>query len=98
MMRVGDRNLGTTAAADAAKAQETQRSGASGSQREKLSGISDRVQLSSVAGSLSQAVQASAQERSARVAELTAQFQSGSYRPDAAGAASGMVSEAMAGA
>ena len=97
-MRIDERNLGNTAAADTTKTQETQRPGSGGSARDTGTGVSDRVQLSSVAGSLSAAVQSSSQERSQRVAELAAAYQSGSYVPDAFGTACGLITEALAGA
>jgi hypothetical protein len=96
-MRVGDLSLGSSAVSDSNKTQETQRAGTTGGQRSSSSGITDEVQLSSTAGTLSGAVRSSSQERSLRIESLTASYQAGLYTPDLAGTASGLVTEALAG-
>ena len=98
-MRVYDMNLTGAAAAEAGRTQDTQRVDRTAASRTGGSGngnTGDRVEFSSTLGRLSRALEASGAERSARVQELAAQYQSGKYLPNAAAAAKGMVSEALA--
>ena len=97
-MRVYDLNLTGAAAAEAGRAQESQRveKGAGGrSSAAGATGSEDRVELSSTLGRLAQALSANGLERAARVQALAAQYQAGSYRVDAAATAKGMVAEAL---
>jgi anti-sigma28 factor (negative regulator of flagellin synthesis) len=98
-MRVTDRNLAANAQAEAAKAQEAQRIERAGTQRSGSTGGSeggDQVQLSSLAGRVSNAIQTSSTDRSSRVQALAAAYQSGSYQSDAGATSSAMVSETLA--
>jgi anti-sigma-28 factor FlgM len=93
-MRVDNRNL--TSAAEAGRAQESQSIGRDGrpvSSTNSGGSGTDRVELSS----LSRALHASASSRSARVDQLTAQYQAGQYQPDVAETSKSMVSEAITG-
>jgi anti-sigma28 factor (negative regulator of flagellin synthesis) len=93
-MRVDQRNL--TGAAEAGRAREMQsigRDGRSISSANSGGSGSDQVELSS----LSRALHASANQRSARVEQLAAQYQGGEYQPDPAEISKSMVSEALTG-
>lgn len=57
---------------------------------------SDRVELSGALGSLSRAVSSDNANRASQVSALAQQYQSGGYQANAAGAAKGIVSEAVA--
>jgi anti-sigma28 factor (negative regulator of flagellin synthesis) len=96
-MRVNDHNTTGASAAEAGRAQETQRieSGSASRVAASKSG-GDRVELSSTSASISRTLSADGSERTAKVQELAAQYQSGRYTPDLAGASRGMVSEALA--
>jgi anti-sigma28 factor (negative regulator of flagellin synthesis) len=95
-MRVNDHNQ-TGASAEAGRAQETQRLDRGGKSRSAASGSGgDRIELSSTLTSVSRATAAHHSERSAKVRELAAAYQSGAYRPDAAATSRAMVSEALA--
>ena len=95
-MRVYEQNLTGMATGEADRLSESQKAGRSGSSAVAAQGSgADRVEFSAALGSLSRAVSADQTARSARVAALTAQVQSGAYRPDAAATSRGMVSEAL---
>jgi anti-sigma28 factor (negative regulator of flagellin synthesis) len=92
-MRVDQRNLTGAAAAEAERARESQSLGRDGRPGAASGGAgSDHVELSA----LSRALNAGASSRSARVQELTAQYQAGQYQPDAAGISRTMVGDALA--
>ena len=91
-MRVDQRNL--TGAAEAGRAREAQsigRDGRSVSSSNQDNSNSDRVELSP----LSKALSASASSRSAKIDQLTAQYQAGEYQPDPAEISKSMVSDAI---
>ena len=91
-MRVEQRNL--TGAADAGRTNEAQsvgRDGRSVSSSSRDGSNSDRVELST----LSKALSASASSRSAKIDQLTAQYQAGQYQPDPAEISKSMVSDAI---
>ena len=98
-MRVYDNNLSGTSAAEAGRAQETQkldrgegaRTGAG-----KPNGSGDRVEFSSALGNLSRTMSAYGSSRASQVQALAAQYQSGNYHPDSAVTSHAMVSEALA--
>jgi flagellar biosynthesis anti-sigma factor FlgM len=96
-MRIYDSNLTGSTAAEASRAQETQKSdqAAAGRSKESNSGFGDRVEFSNTLGRLSKTLAVSGNERSARVEALAAQYQSGNYRVDASSVSRGMVAEAM---
>jgi anti-sigma28 factor (negative regulator of flagellin synthesis) len=96
-MRVNDRNITGSSAAEAGRAQEIQKPGqlAAGRSRTSAEGSADRVEFSSSLGRLSQTLAVSGGERGARVEALAAQYRSGSYRVDPAAVSRGMVAEAL---
>ena len=97
-MRVDDRNLTSAAPAQSGRAQETGKSNRNQAVRTGTAATDqtgDRVELSSTLETLSRAMSAYRSERSHRVQALAGQFQSGSYHPDSAATARGMVSEAL---
>jgi hypothetical protein len=55
------------------------------------------VEFSNTLGRLSNALTADDSARSAKVNQLAAQYQAGNYQPNAAGAANGLISEALVG-
>src|SRR5581483_10087819 len=91
VMRVNNHNLAGASAAGTSRTEETQRSEqAAGSRPGGLATGDDRVELSTALGSLSRALAAHQSDRSAKVQQLTALYQSGGYRPDAAGTSRAM--------
>jgi anti-sigma28 factor (negative regulator of flagellin synthesis) len=96
VMRVNDHNVTGAAAAEAGRAQESQRSGRAGGSRPSSGSGGDRVELSSTLSSVSRAMEAHHTDRAARVQELAAQYQSGKYRPDAGATSRAMITEAVA--
>lgn len=94
-MKVYDRGL---TAAETGHAQDVQKlgntsSGKSGARGADSSG--DRVEFSGTLGRLSRTLATYDSSRASRVQSLAAQYQSGTYRPDSAGASRGLVSEAL---
>jgi anti-sigma28 factor (negative regulator of flagellin synthesis) len=97
-MRVDDRNLTSATPAEAARAQEADKSGRNQEVRTGTAATDktgDRVELSSTLETLSRAMSALGSERANRVQALAAQYQSGSYHADSAATARGIVSEAL---
>ena len=94
-MRITDLNLTGSAAAETGKAQSSQAvdkdSSSRGSAARAGSGT-DSVDFSP----LSRALSSHASSRSARVAQLTAQYRAGQYQVDPAHLSSAMVGEAIA--
>ncbi len=99
-MKVYDRNLAGAGTVESTRAGDTQKAASSsseGAQSSSRSASADQVELSGTLGRLSQALSAQGSQRAARVAELASAYQSGNYQPNSAGAARGMVSEALSG-
>jgi hypothetical protein len=99
-MKVYDRNLAGAASAGAAAAPDVQKAGTNpsgGAHSSHRNAAGDQVALSGTLGRLSQALSAQGNQGAARVAALTSEYRSGNYHPNAAGAARGLVSEALAG-
>ena len=95
-MRVNDHNMTGASAAEAGRAQETQRlESGSGSRTAAAKSGGDRVELSSTSASVSRALTAHRSDRAAKVQELAAEYQSGRYKPDVAATSRGMISEAL---
>src|ERR1044072_7661502 len=93
-MRVDQRNL--TGAAATGRARESQsigRDGRSVSSANSGGSGSDQVELSS----LSRALHANANARSARIDQLTEQYQAGQYQQDPGEISKSMISEAITG-
>ena len=96
-MRIDDRNL-SGLPAESGRAQETQKTGREDGLRQgsgKSSG-GDQVELSTALGALSKAMTAYGSGSQSHVAALTAQYQSGNYRPDSMATSRGMIAEAVA--
>ena len=99
-MRVYDRNLTGAGAAESGRAGETQRAdrftSSAGTSGSTVPG-GDRVELSSSLGRLSATLAGFTAGHSAKVHALTEQYQSGTYRVDAAATSRAMVGEALLG-
>jgi Anti-sigma-28 factor, FlgM len=99
-MRIYDRDLTGTAAADTGRAPETQKAdrdtAAAPSQIGSNSG--DRVELSSGLASVSRALASYASDRATQIQQLAAQFQSGNYQPNSLAISQGLVAQALGGA
>jgi anti-sigma28 factor (negative regulator of flagellin synthesis) len=104
-MKVYDLNISGTQTGAANRSGETgatqhtqaAKSGASRSAGTSADSDGDRVEFSNTLGRLSNALSADDSVRSAKVNQLAAQYQAGNYQPNSAGAAHGMISEAMVG-
>ena len=97
-MRIDDRNL-TSLPADTGRTQDIQRAGREDGYRPgsgSSAGGGDQVELSSALGTLSRAMTAYGSSRQSQVSALTAQYQSGNYRPDSLATSRGMIAEALA--
>ncbi|HUE02388.1 MAG TPA: flagellar biosynthesis anti-sigma factor FlgM [Bryobacteraceae bacterium] len=98
-MRIYDQNPTGTAAAGSGRSQEMQKPDreATTAPSGPGSGSGDRVELSSGLASLSRALAANNSDRTSKVQQLTAQFQSGNYQPNSLATSQGMVAEAVSG-
>ena len=97
-MKIYDRNLTGTSAAEAARAQETQnlsRAGTGKSPTQAVNGSNDSVEFSGTLSRLSRTLTTFEATQASRVQALAAQYQSGTYRPDSAATSKGLVSEAI---
>lgn len=98
-MRISDPNgLGHLASAQSGRAAETEAVNPSlkgGGKAGAGSAASDRVELSSFTGRLSEALAATSAGRAQRVAELKAAVQSGSYQTDPAAISSAIVDHSL---
>lgn len=96
-MRIYDRDLTGTASTESGRSQETQRAerDATATSAQSGSSASDRVELSSGLASVTRALAAYGSDRSGKVQQLTAQFQSGSYSPNSLAISQGMVAHAL---
>ena len=97
-MKIYDRNLTGTSAAETAQAQKTQnpnRVGSDTSSGRAGDGSGDSVVFSGSMSQLSRALATFQSTRANRVQALTVQYQSGKYKPDSAATSKGMVSEAL---
>jgi flagellar biosynthesis anti-sigma factor FlgM len=98
-MRIYDRDLTGTASAESGRSQETQRAKQETATTQSQSGSasSDRVELSSGLAGVTRALAAYGSDRTSKVQQLAAQFQSGSYNPDSLAISQGMVAQALSG-
>ena len=97
-MRVNDRNLQGTSAAETGRAQElqqTDRQGTRSTGSGKADGSSDRVELSGTLASLSRAMSVFESDRGRRVQTLSEQYQSGNYHANSAATSRGIIAEAL---
>ena len=98
-MKIYDRNLTGTSAAETGRAQEAQnlsRAAADTSPtRGGVDGSTDRVEFSGTMSRLSRALAAFQSTRANRVQALAVEYQSGRYKPDPAATSKALVSEAL---
>jgi hypothetical protein len=96
-MKIYDRDLTGTAAAESGRSQETQKSGrgATTPPAAAVGGSGDRVELSSALASVSRALASYQSDRGAKVQSLAVQFQAGAYQPNSLATSRGMVAEAV---
>jgi anti-sigma28 factor (negative regulator of flagellin synthesis) len=98
-MKIYDRNVTGTSAAETARAQESQRLSRTETGKSLTSlggdGSNDRVEFSGALSRLSRVLTTFDSARASRVKDLAAQYQSGSYRPDSAAISKGLVTEAL---
>ncbi len=95
-MRIHDQSPTCATGAEAARAQETQRSGQTGapaSSRNAPSG--DRVEFSNTLGSLARAISTDSAGRANRVQALASLYQSGNYQANSAATSHAMVTDAL---
>jgi hypothetical protein len=94
-MRVDDRNLNGAAGLQPGRTSETDRSGsASGAQISQTPG-GDRAEISSLAGTVSDAMATHSAGRSRRVAALAQQYRAGQYTVGARPASQALVHDAL---
>ena len=95
-MKIQDRNLTGTSAAETARAQETSRAGTAKSPtRGGPAGLNDSVEFSGTLSRLSRTMATFESTRASRVQALSAQYQSGTYTADSAATSKGLVADAM---
>jgi anti-sigma28 factor (negative regulator of flagellin synthesis) len=85
-MRIDESNLNDSVSSVASRAAESQRiqAGTAVSSGAANAGGGDRVDLSGLAGRISESMQALASQSAQRVSQLRSDFRAGSYQPDAA--------------
>ena|ERR1051325_2130906 len=93
-MRVYDQNSTGATVGGAERAKETQRTGGGPEASAHTGNRGDRVELSTGMGSLSRALASDEAGRATRLQELAAQYQAGSYHPDAAETGRAMLADA----
>ena len=96
-MKIYDTNLTGASAAEAGRAQESQKidRGTHGQVSQTGGAGGDSVQFSGALGRLSQTLSTFHQDRASHVQALAVQYQSGRYRPDSAATSQAMISEAL---
>ena len=94
-MRVDERNLGGQVSSTAGRATESQRVqvDSSGSSPASSANSGDRVEVSSLAGRISQAMQSLSSQAAQRVGRLQQDYQAGRYQPDVQQISHAMTSE-----
>ena len=97
-MRVEERNLNGTSGPQPGRASESHEAGRSGStvgaQISESAG-GDRAEISSVAGTVSQAITTHAAERAQRVGKLAAEYRAGQYNVSARLTSQALVRDAL---
>lgn len=96
-MRIYDRELTGTAAAESGRSQETQKSDRESTSTQPVSdvGTGDRVELSSGLASVSRALASYSSDHANKVQQLSGEFQAGNYQPNSLATSHGMVAEAL---
>ena len=95
-MRVNDRNTLGSAAVEAGRTADTQKSDRTETARAGTDPSSDRVEFSASLSRLSRAISADNVQRKSQVQALAAAYQAGTYRPHSVGASRGLIAEAAA--
>jgi anti-sigma28 factor (negative regulator of flagellin synthesis) len=95
-MKVYDRNLTGTAAADASRPPEAHKTDGARESGPSAQATRDRVEFSGALGSLARAVSADHSARANRIQALASQVEQGTYRPDSGAISRGMISDALA--
>jgi hypothetical protein len=94
-MRVNDRNALGSAAVEAGRAADTQKSDRTDAARAgAVDPGSDRVEFSTSLSRLSHAISVDSAQRNSRVRALAAAYQAGTYQPQSLGASRGLIAEA----
>jgi hypothetical protein len=94
-MRVNDRNTLGSAAVEAGRTADTQKSDRTDTARASaVDPTSDRVEFSASLSRLSRAISADNAQRQSHVQALAAAFQTGTYQPHSLGASRGLIAEA----
>ncbi len=97
-MRINDRNLTSTSASETGRSQETKDLSRAGTGKTNASGVdgsNDRVEFSGTLSRLSRTLTTFESSRASRVQALAANYQKGSYKPDAAATSKGLIDDAM---
>jgi hypothetical protein len=98
-MKIYDRNLTGTSAAETGRTQESQNLSRTGTGKSATSsgvgGSPDRVEFSGTLGRLSRALSTFDSSRASKVQALAVEYQSGNYKPDSAATSRGLVTEAL---
>jgi hypothetical protein len=94
-MKILDSNPSGAAVAESHRSQSTDRTGAGGTNKSSSGTGGDLIEFSSRLGRLSGLLSGSQTDRTARVQELAAQYQNGTYRSDSAATSRGIVGEAL---
>jgi len=96
-MRVDDRNLNGVTGAQANRTQEAERTGTGSGTNVSEPGTGDRAEISSVAGTISEALSAQSAARAQRMGQLAQQYSQGQYKPDTHGTSRGLIQDALGG-
>ena len=98
-MRVDDRNLAGSQAAQSGQANQAhsvERASESKAAEGRPAGGADRVELSDLTGDLARALQAAGRERAARVERVAEEYAAGRYQVDARAVSRAIVAEMKA--
>jgi anti-sigma28 factor (negative regulator of flagellin synthesis) len=97
-MKILDRGLAGSGAAEAGKTQEIVRAERDTAERtgsSRHSGSSDRAEVSSLAGRVSSALASSSETRASQVSKLASLYRSGAYHADPAAVSRAVVAETL---
>ena len=98
-MKINDRTVTGSSAAETGRAQESQNLNRLGTGkspiRDGLAGSNDRVEFSGTLSRLSRALGTFAATRASRVQALAVQYENGIFKPDSAATSKGVVAEAL---
>jgi hypothetical protein len=97
-MRINDRTLTGNSASETGRTQETKDLYRAGTRKFNTGGVdgsNDRVEFSGTLNRLSRTLTTFESTRASRVQALAANYQNGSYKPNAAATSKGLVADAM---